>query len=127
MSHRCAQTWAATGSTASQRICCRGGRRQPVQAAARHRPVRRVAHPNVELSARNFVAGAQPALGGPVQALATLRPEFLDPLATDPDLPKLALRTHQVRPLDTEALRSVIEGPAKIAGLRFEPDLVTGW
>ena len=73
----------------------------------------------------DFVAALEPALGGPVQVLATLRPEFLDALAKDPDLSKLALRIHQVRPLDSDALRSVIEGPAKIAGLSFEDDLVT--
>ena len=67
----------------------------------------------------------EPALGGPVQVLATLRPEFLDPLTKDPDLSQLARRIHEIRPLDSDALRSVIEEPAKVAGLSFEPDLVT--
>ena len=71
-----------------------------------------------------FAATLQPALGGPVQVLATLRPEFLDPLEKDPDLSKLALRIRQVRPLGSEALRSVIEEPAKVAGLAFDDDLV---
>ena len=57
--------------------------------------------------------------------LATLRPEFLDPLAKDPDLSQLARRIHEIRPLDSDALRSVIEEPAKVAGLSFEADLVT--
>ena len=72
-----------------------------------------------------FVATLEPALGGPVQVLATLRPEFLDPLTKDPDLSQLARRIHEIRPLDSDALRSVIEEPAKVAGLSFEPDLVT--
>ncbi|AQA24410.1 AAA ATPase domain protein [Rhodococcus sp. MTM3W5.2] len=72
-----------------------------------------------------LVAALEPALGGPVQVLATLRPEFLDPLSTDADLSKLALRIHQVRPLQSDALRSVVEEPAKVAGLEFEDDLVT--
>ena len=72
-----------------------------------------------------FVAVIGPALGGAVQALATLRPEFLEPLARDPDLSTLARRIHEIRPLDTDALRSVIERPAKVAGLSFDEDLVT--
>jgi WD40 repeat protein len=73
----------------------------------------------------NFVEALAPTLGGPIQVLATLRPEFLDPLARDPDLSKLGLRLRQVRPLESEALREVIEGPAKVAGLSFEEGLVT--
>jgi WD40 repeat protein len=72
-----------------------------------------------------FVAVLRPTLGGPVQALATLRPEFLDPLAKDPSLADLSRRIHEIRPLDADALRSVVEGPATIAGLGFEDDLVT--
>lgn len=72
-----------------------------------------------------FAAQLGPALGGPVQALATLRPEFLDPLAKDPHLSRLPPRIHVIRPLDSDALRSVIEQPAKVAGLKFEADLVT--
>ncbi len=73
---------------------------------------------------KQFAATLQPALGGPVQVLATLRPEFLDPIAKDPDLSKLALRIRQVRPLQSDALRSVIEEPAKVAGLAIDDDLV---
>ena len=65
-----------------------------------------------------------PALGGPVQVLATLRPEFLDPLSADADLSKMARRYNEVRPLDSDALREVIEKPAKVTGLSFEDDLV---
>src|SRR6185312_11304846 len=72
-----------------------------------------------------FAATLQPALGGPVQVLATLRPEFLEPRFKDPDLSKLALRMHEIRPLESDALRSVIEGPAKLAGFSFEEDLVS--
>jgi hypothetical protein len=72
-----------------------------------------------------FVATLEPALGGPVQVLATLRPEFRDQWSKDADLSKLPLRPYEVRTLDTEALRSVIEGPAKVAGLRFDDGLVS--
>ena len=72
-----------------------------------------------------FATTLQPALGGPVQVLATLRPEFLDPIAKDSDLSKLPRRIREVRPLEADALRSVIEEPAKLAGLGAEEDLVT--
>jgi WD40 repeat protein len=72
-----------------------------------------------------FVAILQPSLGGPVQALATLRPEFLDAASRDADLSKLPLRMLQVRPLESGALRSVIEMPAKVAGLRVDDELTT--
>ena len=57
--------------------------------------------------------------------LATLRPEFLDPIAKDSDLSKLPRRIREVRPLEADALRSVIEEPAELAGLGVEEDLVT--
>ena len=72
-----------------------------------------------------FATTLQPALGGPVQVLATLRPEFLDPIAKDSNLSKLPRRIREVRPLEADALRSVIEEPAKLAGLGAEEDLVT--
>ncbi len=71
-----------------------------------------------------FVAVFGPALGGPVQALATLRPEFLDALAKDTELSKLARRIREVRPLETDALRAVIEKPAQIAGFAVDDELV---
>jgi WD40 repeat protein len=73
----------------------------------------------------DFVAALVPALGGPVQALATMRSEYVDGLSKDPDLTNLGTRIHQVRPLESDALREVIEEPAKVAGLSFEDDLVS--
>ena len=60
-----------------------------------------------------FVATLGPSIGGPVQVLATLRPEFLEPVSKDADLRKLPLRLRQINPLDSDALREVIEHPAK--------------
>jgi WD40 repeat protein len=71
-----------------------------------------------------FAEMLRPALGGSVQVLATLRPEFLEPIAKDPDLSTLALRIRQIRPLESDALRSVIEKPAKVAGFSFDDELV---
>ena len=65
-----------------------------------------------------------PALAGPVQVVATLRPEFLDQLLADRDLAALPTRVHTLRPLRREALRSVIEGPANLAAIAVEEDLV---
>src|SRR3954447_5643261 len=65
------------------------------------------------------------ALAGPVQVVATLRPEFLDPLLASPELAALKTRTQTLRPLRPEALRAVIEGPADRAGITIDEDLVT--
>jgi hypothetical protein len=74
---------------------------------------------------RQFVATLEPALGGPVQVLATLRPEFRDRWSKDPDLSKLSLRPYELQTLNANALRSVIEEPAQVAGLTVDEDLVT--
>jgi hypothetical protein len=66
-----------------------------------------------------------PALGGPMQVVATLRPEFLNQLLTDSDLAGLPTCLHALRPLRRDALRAVIEGPAKLAGIAVDDDLVT--
>ncbi|RDI63471.1 nSTAND1 domain-containing NTPase [Nocardia pseudobrasiliensis] len=71
-----------------------------------------------------FVDLLLPAVGGPIQILATLRPEFLDQLGTDPALARIATRTHPLRPLRTDALREVIQEPARVAGLTIEDGLV---
>nr|WP_261326261.1 TIR domain-containing protein [Modestobacter marinus] len=65
------------------------------------------------------------ALAGPVQVIATLRPEFLDQVLASPELSVLPARTHALRPLRPEALRAVIEGPADRAGIAIDADLVT--
>jgi hypothetical protein len=71
-----------------------------------------------------FVKLLEPALGSPVQVVATLRPEFLDQFLADPHLGAIASRVHTLRPLQSEALRRVIEGPAEVADLRVDDDLV---
>ncbi len=71
-----------------------------------------------------FTQLLHPALSGPVQVVATLRPEFLDQLLVDSDLAVLPTRTYPLRPLRREALRAVIEGPARLAGITVANDLV---
>ena len=78
-----------------------------------------------QLERAEFVAMLEPTLGGSVQALATMRPEFLDAASQDADLKKLQLRIQPLRPLVADAVREVVEQPAVVAGLRFEDDLVT--
>ena len=67
-----------------------------------------------------------PAVRGPVQVVATLRPEFWDPLLLCPELAGLELgrRPFAVRPLAREALPAVIEEPARLAGIAIEDGLV---
>lgn len=65
-----------------------------------------------------------PALTGPVRVVATLRPEFLDPLLLDPALAALPTRPYPLRPLRRETLRAVIEEPAGLAGIEVDEDLV---
>ena len=65
-----------------------------------------------------------PALVGPVQVVATLRSEFLDHLLVSPELSGLAKRVHALQPLHREALRAVVEGPARLAGIGVDEDLV---
>ena len=64
-------------------------------------------------------------VAGPVHVVATLRPEFLDQVLLSPELAILPTRTHTLRPLRRDALRAVIEGPADLAGISVDPDLVT--
>ena len=71
-----------------------------------------------------FARLVHPAIGGPVQVVATLRPEFLEQLLSDPDLAMLPTRTHALRPLRREALRTVIEGPAELADIKVDDELV---
>jgi WD40 repeat protein len=72
-----------------------------------------------------FAELLRPVLSGPVQVVATLRSEFQDQLLSDPDLATLSPRTHALSPLRHEALREVIEGPARVAGIDVAGDLVT--
>jgi WD40 repeat protein len=71
-----------------------------------------------------FAQLLRPALSGSVQVVATLRPEFLDQLLLDTDLAVLPTHPYPLRPLHREALRTVIEGPAELAGIDVDKDLV---
>ncbi|MGD9531340.1 MAG: toll/interleukin-1 receptor domain-containing protein, partial [Pseudonocardia sp.] len=67
----------------------------------------------------------QSALSGPVRAVGTLRPEFLEQLLLNPELAGLAKRVHTIQPLSRDTLRMVIEGPAQLAGIAVDDELVT--
>jgi WD40 repeat protein len=71
-----------------------------------------------------FVQLLRPALGGPLQVVAPLRSEFLDQLLLDSGLAVLSTHTYTLRPLHREALRTVIESPAQLAGIAVHKDLV---
>jgi hypothetical protein len=70
-----------------------------------------------------FVELVRPALRGPVRLVGTLRPEFLDELLSDPGLAGLPTSIYPLRPLRREALRTVIEKPAQLAGITLEEGL----
>jgi WD40 repeat protein len=78
--------------------------------------------PPAELT--SFASVLRTMLTGPVSVVATVRPEFLDRVLGHPALSSLSLPTHTLRPLRREALRSVIEGPARHAGLTVSAELV---
>ncbi|MGQ0774256.1 MAG: nSTAND1 domain-containing NTPase [Pseudonocardiales bacterium] len=71
-----------------------------------------------------FAELLRPALAGPVQLVGTLRPEFLAQLLGDPHLAPLPTQVYPLRPLHREALREVIEGPARLAGIGVAASLV---
>ncbi|MBV9031511.1 MAG: TIR domain-containing protein, partial [Pseudonocardiales bacterium] len=71
-----------------------------------------------------FAQLLRPALGGPVQVVVTLRPEFFDPLLIDADLAVLPTRLYPLRPLRRDALAAVIQGPARMAGIGVDDELV---
>jgi hypothetical protein len=65
-----------------------------------------------------------PALSGPVQVVATLRPEFVDQLLLDAELRALPTGTSLLRPLRREVLPEVIQRPARLAGIGVDEGLV---
>jgi WD40 repeat protein len=71
-----------------------------------------------------FAELLRPALGGPVQVVATLRPEYLDQLLVDAALRMLPAHTYTLRPLHREGLRLAIREPARLAGIGVNDDLV---
>ncbi|UOY03819.1 toll/interleukin-1 receptor domain-containing protein [Blastococcus sp. PRF04-17] len=71
-----------------------------------------------------FAETVCPALSGPVQLVATMRPEFLEPLLTDEALAALPKRLHTIAPLRRDALRAVVEKPARLAGIEVDDALV---
>ena len=71
-----------------------------------------------------FAQLLSPALGTPVQVVATLRLEFLDPLLAEAGVAVLPVRPYPLRPLPREVLPTVIQGPAQLAGIEVSEDLV---
>ncbi len=71
-----------------------------------------------------FAQLLHPALGGPVQVVATLRPEFFDPLLVDAGLAMLPTHIYPLRPLCHDSLPAVIQGPCRLAGIAVAEDLV---
>ncbi len=65
------------------------------------------------------------AVAGPVRVIVAMRSEFLDDLRDLPALSGVPIEAYLLAPLDREALREVIERPAKVARLRLDDGLAT--
>ncbi|HEX4103083.1 MAG TPA: TIR domain-containing protein [Pseudonocardiaceae bacterium] len=63
------------------------------------------------------------AVTGPVRVIAAMRSEFLDDLRDLSALAGTPIEAYMLAPLDQEALRDVIEQPAKVARLRLDKGL----
>ena len=73
----------------------------------------------------DVLLGAAAAPGGPVFVLLAMRADFFGFAASVPGLAAaLEASTSLLGPMDEDALRAAIEGPARIAGLKIEPGLV---
>jgi WD40 repeat protein len=72
----------------------------------------------------HFAELLRPALDNPIQVVATLRPEFLAQLLASSELAGLPTRVFTLRPLRRDALATVIKGPARLAGIGVDDELV---
>jgi WD40 repeat protein len=75
--------------------------------------------------ASRFASLIRGGTAGPVRAVATLRPEWLGQLLSNATLADLCARTYTLRPLSHDALSLVIEGPARVAGLKIDDELLS--
>lgn len=75
---------------------------------------------------RQFVDAllARTAGGGAVRVVGTLRSEFLDVVQADPAFADVSMAIEPVAPLRRAALPSVVERPARLAGITIEDGLV---
>jgi hypothetical protein len=71
-----------------------------------------------------FARLLRPALAGAVRVVGTVRAEFLGNILASSELADLPARTFPLRPLRRDALATVIEGPARLADIRVDPELV---
>jgi WD40 repeat protein len=75
-------------------------------------------------SRAQFAGLLRTAIDGSVQVVGTLRPEFFGQILASPQLEELPTRTFPLRPLRRDALATVIEGPARLADIDVDPELV---
>ncbi|MBV8540024.1 MAG: TIR domain-containing protein [Pseudonocardiales bacterium] len=72
-----------------------------------------------------FVQLLRGAVAGPVRVMVAMRSEFLDDLRDLPTLAGVPIEAYVLAPLDREALREVVERPAKVARLHLDEGLTT--
>ena len=72
---------------------------------------------------QRFMHLLREAVAGPVRVVVAMRSEFLDDLRDLPALAGVPIEAYLLAPLDREALREVIEQPARLARLRLDDGL----
>jgi hypothetical protein len=71
-----------------------------------------------------FLTAVRRALTGSLLVVMTMRSEFLDELMLAPGLAGTRCDTYAMGPLDQQGLHDVIEKPARLGALHFDPGLV---
>lgn len=79
--------------------------------------------PQVERA--RFIELLRSAVAGSTQVVGTLRSEFLDQILTDAALRSLPRRIHPLEPMGPDAIRSAIDGPARLTGISIDAELAT--
>ena len=64
-------------------------------------------------------------MAGSTRVVGTLRSEFLDQILTDAALRSLPRRIHPLEPMRPDAIRSAIDGPARLTGISIDAELAT--
>ncbi|WP_239341089.1 TIR domain-containing protein [Frankia sp. CiP3] len=76
-------------------------------------------------TAARFARLLRAASAGPVRVVATLRSEFLDPLLTLASAAELRVTPFPLAPLEPGMLPLVVTGPARVAGIGVDDELLT--
>ena len=107
---------------ADELVAARGGRMRYLLVVDQFEELLTLTTPEVR---ERFADLLRTALTTPLQVVATLRADFLGPLLGNGELADLPARSFMLRPLARSALPGVIEGPARLAGIGVDDELVS--